>query len=290
MQIEVNGTVLFFDSVGSQFEPIGREMREKPTLLMLHGGPGADHSIYRPFFDQLADVACIIYLDHRGQGRSAPSSQEHWNLTQWGDDVHAFCEALGILAPVVFGHSFGGMVALAYATRHPGHPSGLVLSGTYAHQDLGQIARRFEEVGGSEVRDAAEAFWTTPTEQTVRVYDRTAVHHYMLRAPKVEDLDSVFRMVQRPDVGLHFMADEMQRFDFRGDLHRIECPTLVLGGDLDPVCPIEGLEEIAGGIRTDLVRFERLDNCSHIFWEDAGDRLIRVMREFLSDGDTPAPG
>jgi pimeloyl-ACP methyl ester carboxylesterase len=45
-------------------------MREKPTLLLLHGGPGFDHSIYKPTYSSLADCAQVIYLDHRGNGRS----------------------------------------------------------------------------------------------------------------------------------------------------------------------------------------------------------------------------
>ena len=39
-------------------------------------------------------------------------------MAQWGDGLKAFCDALGIERPIVYGASFGGMVALAYATRH----------------------------------------------------------------------------------------------------------------------------------------------------------------------------
>jgi pimeloyl-ACP methyl ester carboxylesterase len=53
----------------------GPVMREKPVLLMLHGGPGADHSIYRPAYSALADIAQIVYLDHRGNGRSEDGPQ-----------------------------------------------------------------------------------------------------------------------------------------------------------------------------------------------------------------------
>jgi len=67
----VNGVRLFFfDLEGTKFVPEGPVMREKPTLPMLHGGPGSDHSIYRPAYSALADIAQIIYLDHRGDGRS----------------------------------------------------------------------------------------------------------------------------------------------------------------------------------------------------------------------------
>ena len=110
--------------------PDGPTMREKPTLVLLHGGPGFDHSIYKPLFAQLADIAQVVFLDHRGNGRSEHGPREMWTLAQWGDDVHAFCETLGIVHPIVLGTSFGGMVALAYATQYPAHPAKLILLNT----------------------------------------------------------------------------------------------------------------------------------------------------------------
>ncbi len=96
MHVSVNGVRLFFDVEGAKLVPDGPVMREKPTLLLLHGGPGFDHSIYKPAYSALADIAQIIYLDHRGNGRSEDGPRESWNLEQWGDDVRTFCDALGI--------------------------------------------------------------------------------------------------------------------------------------------------------------------------------------------------
>src|SRR5215468_8463884 len=56
MHVSVNGVRLFFDVEGAKFVPDGPDMREKPTLLMLHGGPGSDHSIYRPAYSALSDI------------------------------------------------------------------------------------------------------------------------------------------------------------------------------------------------------------------------------------------
>jgi pimeloyl-ACP methyl ester carboxylesterase len=87
MHVLVNGLRLFFDVEGAKLVPNGPTMWEKPTLLLLHGGPGFDHSIYKPAYSALADSVQIIYLDHRGNGRSEDGPQEGWNLAQWGDDV-----------------------------------------------------------------------------------------------------------------------------------------------------------------------------------------------------------
>ena len=102
---------------------------------------------------QLADVAQVVFLDHRGNGRSEPGPREMWTLAQWGDDVRAFCEVLGIARPIVLGVSFGGMVALAYATRHPAHPAKLILVSTEAAGGTYRERRvaLFERFGGPEI-------------------------------------------------------------------------------------------------------------------------------------------
>jgi pimeloyl-ACP methyl ester carboxylesterase len=92
MRVLVNGVRLFFDVQGAGLVPDGPTMREKPTLLLLHGGPGFDHSIYKPAYSSLADCAQVIYLDHRGNGRSEAGPKDVWTLAQWGDDVRAFCD------------------------------------------------------------------------------------------------------------------------------------------------------------------------------------------------------
>jgi proline iminopeptidase len=117
MRVLVNGVRLFFDVEGARLVPDGPSMREKPTLLLLHGGPGLDHSIYKPVYSSLVDCVQVVYLDHRGNGRSDAGPKDAWTLAQWGDDVRAFCHLLGIERPIVLGTSFGGKVALAYATR-----------------------------------------------------------------------------------------------------------------------------------------------------------------------------
>ena len=57
MHITVNGARLFFDVDGAGLVPDGPAMRQRPTLVLLHGGPGGDHSTFKPAFDGLRDVA-----------------------------------------------------------------------------------------------------------------------------------------------------------------------------------------------------------------------------------------
>jgi proline iminopeptidase len=286
MHVSVNGVRLFFDVEGAKFAPEGPIMRERPTLLMLHGGPGADHSIYRPAYSALSDLAQIIYLDHRGNGRSDDGPRESWNLAQWGDDVRAFCDALGIADPIVFGASFGGMIALSYATRHPAHPAKLVLISTEAAGGS-YVERRvelFERFGGPEAGALARRRFLElrghPDQASLDAWRRLAMPHYT-RIPR--DPDAARRMISRPEVLSWFSrpGGESSSFNMLADLHRIRCPTLVLGGEDDPIHPIESQADIAAALPAHLVQFERFANCRHAVVPDAPERAMAVMRDFI---------
>jgi proline iminopeptidase len=275
MKVLVNGVRLFFDVEGARLVPDGPALREKPTLILLHGGPGMDHSSYKPRFSQLADIAQVVFLDHRGNGRSDPGSRETWTLAQWGDDVRAFCEALGIERPIVLGASFGGMVALAYATRHPAHPLKLILVSTEAagSTHLAERVALFDRLGGPEAGGQVDA-------AMLQAWIRVAFPVYT-RTPR--DPAAVQRAILRPEVNLWFTrpGGEGRTFDFFPMLQRVACPTLVLGGEEDPMIPIICQEDIAAALPAHLVRFERFPGCGHGVVHDAPERAMAVRRDFI---------
>ena len=286
MYVIVNGVRLFFDVEGVKFTPEGPAMREKPTLLLLHGGPGFDHSIYKPAYSGLADIAQIIYLDHRGNGRSEDGPRERWNLAQWGDDVRTFCDVLGIEKPIVLGASFGGMVVISYATRHPAHPSKLVLISTEAVGGSYRDRRvaLFERFGGPELGALARRRFLEAQghdEASLHTWRSLAMPHYT-RNPR--DPDVARRVVNRFEVLQWFTrpGGESRSFNMLGDLHRIQCPALVLGGEDDPIHPIESQADIAAALPAHLVQFERFENCRHAVVPDAPERAMAVIRDFIA--------
>jgi proline iminopeptidase len=259
-------------------------MREKPTLVLLHGGPGMDHSVYKPRFSQLADIAQVVYLDHRGNGRSDRGPRETWTLAQWGDDVHAFCETLGIRRPVVLGISFGGTVALAYATRHPEHPAKLVLVSTEAAggTHLEERVALFERLGGPEVGALARRRLLEGelNEAILEAWVRLAFPVYT-RTPR--DPVWVERAVTHPGIHVWFTGEggEGRTFNLFPALGRIRCPTLVMGGEDDPIMPIACQEEIAAALPPHLTRFERFPGCGHGVLADAPERAMALIRDFI---------
>lgn len=279
MFVTVNGARLYFDVEGASLVPDGPRMREKPTLILLHGGPGFDHTLFKPGFSALSDVAQVIYLDQRGQGRSS-GTPETMTLAQWGDDVKGFCDVLGIEKPIVCGVSFGGHVAQAYATRHPEHPAKLILSSTAAKIDYEIMFTAFARIGGREKGEIARAYWLEPTMERRLRYIAECVPLY--RA-KPADQHMMSRAIIRHDVGLAFNgpANEQGRMDFRADLARIRCPVLVMAGGLDPIMPMEFSETIAACLPPHLARFERFPDCGHGVHVDDPQRGFAVMREFI---------
>jgi proline iminopeptidase len=260
-------------------------MRAKPTLVLLHGGPSADHSIYKPAFSALADIAQIVYFDHRGCGRSDDCGPQSWNLAQWGDDVRGLCDALGIEKPIVYGASFGGFVAQAYATRHPDHPAKLILTSTAAKVNFDTIFDAFERVGGLRARRIAEAYWLNPTAESRARYFEACLPLYRPRGSGPPGWPA--RAIVRNDVGLHFNGpgNEQGRMDYRSGLARIRCPVLVLAGEEDPIMPVAFSETIAACLPRHLVRFERFAGCGHGVIGDNPEGAFRAIREFIA---TPA--
>ena len=282
MFVRVNGQRLFFDTVGSQLEADGGHMRERPCLLVLHGGPGFDHSGLRSYFDRFADIVQVVYLDHRGNGRSVPSNPDSWTLAQWGDDVAGFCDALGVSRPIVLGQSFGGMVAQSYAIRHPGHAAALILSSTAARMDLDSSIAWFEDNGGPDIRDIARRFWTNGDDAAFLDYLRVCMPLYNTTS-SADGQDTRARAIMRPDVFRHFSLPgrEIRSMDFRPDLRRIGCPVLVIAGEADPITPPRLSQEIAESLQPGIGRLVTFSGCGHGPFRDDPQGVDVVIRHFV---------
>jgi proline iminopeptidase len=278
VEIAVNGTRLWFDIDGAGHVPEGDRMRERPTLVLLHGGPGGfDHSYLRPSFSALADVAQVVYVDLRDHGRSARHDPEAWSFDVCADDVRAFCDALGIRRPIVLGHSMGGFVAMLYGARHPGHAGGLILQSTLGRFDLDRLTEGFRRVAGDEVAALGRRDYggeDVSAEEWARVWAAFGPH--------VPDEATMRRMIRNRDVnspGLKLLRS----FDALAELPRITSPTLVCVGELDPVTPVPASEEIVAGLRPGPARLAVLTGAGHFPWLDVPDRYRSVITGFIAE-------
>lgn len=280
MHVTVNGVRLYVDIDGAGLVPDGAVMRERPTVILVHGGPGADHSLFKPAYAALGDVAQVVYYDHRGNGRSEGSDPACWTLAQWGDDLRGLCDMLGIERPVVIGTSFGGFVAQSYATRHPGHAGKLVLISTAARMEFDAVYAAFGRLGGPEVRAAAEAYWGNPTDESRARYARICLPYYQTTAM---DPDWFGRVLMRNETALWFNGprNEHGRMDFRPALGGVSCPVLLLAGEDDPITPPEFTEEIARHLPPGQVTKIRYAACGHGVIGDRPEEAMAAIRDFV---------
>ena len=73
----------------------------------------------------------------------------------------------------------------------------------------------------------------------------------------------------------------IRRLDIVDRLSRVESPTLVSVGELDPVTPVAAAEEIVGALPEHLAQFEVIDAAGHFTWLDAPDRYWLMLIEFV---------
>jgi proline iminopeptidase len=281
MRIDIGqGVRLFVDVEGPALVPDGPLMREKPTLVCLHGGPGFDHSGFKPAFSGLADIAQIIYYDHRGHGRSDERPSSEWTLDIWADDVVRLCDALGIVKPIVLGQSFGGFVAQRYIARHPGHASKVILSSTSPHMALERKLVMFEKLGGKAARELARQFWSQPDPQTWAAYWVGCRKLYNRTEPS--DPQAAQRMLVRDEILLHFVAGEKQSLDLLPGLAAAQCPVLVMAGEEDPVCPLADAQDIAAALPPQWAKLVSFPGAGHGAWRDDPQAALATLREFIS--------
>ena len=246
--------------------------------LVMHGGPVVDHTCFRPWLDRLGDVLRLVYYDHRGNGRSSRPPPESITLAQLAGDADALRAHLGLERVAVLGHSFGGIVALAYALRYPERVSHLILVGTVAafdHWDEIRAALRRNQPPA----DALAAWGTAPTDDAMMAENAraTAPLCFSRYDPALAEqlfADTVFSAAAGRR-GSHLIQD----YDVTARLAEIAAPTLVLVGRDDFIAPPSQAERIQRGIvGAELVVFE---DCGHHPYAARPDAFEAAVRAWL---------
>ena len=277
MEIAANGIKLWFDVDGLALVPHGDQMGTRPTVILVHGGPGGfDHAYFKPDFARLTPHAQVVYLDLRGHGRSTWGDAAAWSFEACADDIRAFCDALGITRPVVLGHSMGAPIVLLYAARHPGHAGALIVQSGFARWDHARLVDGFRRAAGDTVAEmAARGYAGEPTtdDEDARVFAAFGRH-----VPDDEQRSRTPRNAALNGYGMGLI----RKLDILDQLARVDVPTLVCAGELDPVTPVGASEEIVAALPEGLGRLEVIPGAGHFTWLDAPDRYWPTIIEFLA--------
>jgi pimeloyl-ACP methyl ester carboxylesterase len=278
VRVQVRDVRLYFDVDGAKFVPDGPRMRERPTVILLHPGPGFDHALYKVTAGpQLREEAQVVYLDARGHGRSDRSPSELLTLDTWADDLQGFCEALGIERPIVLGLGFGAMIASRFGSRHPDVPAALVLLAPLARNVPSRSVAVFDRLGGAEAGEAARLFWASPNEHTFADYLRLCVPHVI-----TYDLTAEVLMRTQWDFAtlLDWQSGEGLTVDLRPDLARLRVPVLAAAGEDDPQAPLAGVEEAVAAMPAELVEFHKVPGARHSIFRDS-PATLQTVRSFI---------
>ena len=288
MFASLRDTRIYFDIEGAGLVPDGPRMRERPVALVVHGGPGGDHSGFKPAMSPLAEQMQLVYFDHRGQGRSGladpGADPARFTLDENVADMEALRDYLGLGPVVSIGTSYGGMVGMAHAARHPDAVSHLVLIVTAAH---GGFIPRAQEIlrerGTAAQRRVCEPLWAgefrTPAE--LRRYYGVMGPLYSRRYDATAADAVRGRAIHAPEPVNRAFGPQgfLRHFDLRPELSRITAPTLILAGRHDWICPVEFSEELHRLIPgSELLVFEE---SSHSVRSDAPEAMVRAIRDFV---------
>ena len=238
----------FVEGAGARiyFKSLGRGI----PLLLLHGGPGADHSDFLPALEPLARRHRLILIDERGSGRSERlTDSAGYTLASMAEDLECVRRRLQLRRWVVLGHSFGGILAQAYAVRYPNRLLGLVLAGA------GSSARRIdadfrdlrkglpaalrsrlascERAGIFQANGAYTRRYAAVSARALAPYMYAKTPPRRHRNPPPLGMEVLREMwVRRSD----FRIDgNLKGFDFTKTLARVGAPSLVVIGDRDLV-------------------------------------------------------
>ncbi len=246
-------------------------------IVVVHGGPDFDHSYLLPELDRLRDLGRLVYYDQRGRGRSY-SGEDAADITLASEiaDLDAVRGWLGSDRIAILGHSWGTLLSLEYALRHPDRVSHLALlnPAPASQAAIRRLQEHFATVRPPEVQARMAALRADPDFRAgdIDVEAEFLRLHFALALARPEQLEETiarFRRWFRPEGIIAARAIENRLYDLtwnREDydllpaLRDLEIPTLVLTGDREFI-PVAIAGEIAEAIPAS--RLEIVPDCGH---------------------------
>jgi proline iminopeptidase len=274
-----------------------RDIGNGPPVIVLHGGPDFDQSYLAPDLDRWADGFHVISYDQRGRGRSADQVRPtDVTLASDLDDLDRVRRHFGLESAIVLGHSWGTVLALEYARRHPSHVSHLLLMNpapasardyallreTYTREQGTDLDRQQEIMAGSAYQEGDPAAVTA----RYRLHFKSALKEPRDYETLMERMQAGFinqgkeGIVEARAVEDRLMQDTWARqdYDILPELRELRIPTLVLYGDHDFI-PNEIARHIAGAMPD--ARLVILKDCGHFAHLECAEDVRREVDRFL---------
>jgi proline iminopeptidase len=259
-----------------------------PKLLLLHGGPGADHCYMLPQMLQLGERYDLIFYDQRGGGRSKSDAGAPITWRTHVEDLGAVVAEFGLEPLSIVGYSWGAMLALLYTIEQRKNPhlvpparlalmSPAPLTREYRRAFEAEFNRRQQSPEIQKLRD--ELARSGLREKYPATYRQRAfelgVAGYFADPTKARDL-TPFRVVAKVQQSVW---ESLGNFDLIGNLEGIKTPSIVIHGRDDPI-PLASSVEASRAIGTTLVV---LDDCGHVPYVEQPRQLFSALDTFLDE-------
>ncbi|MFI6644813.1 proline iminopeptidase-family hydrolase [Streptomyces sp. NPDC050504] len=291
----VKGTVPFRD-YETWYRVTGDLRGGLPPVVALHGGPGSTHD-YLLSLTALADAGWpVVHYDQLGNGGSTrlpDKGTDFWTVELFREELDNLLGHLDIRNNyVLFGQSWGGMLAASHAGDRPAGLRGLVIANSPASMPLWlQEMKVLRERLPAEVQETLlrhEAAGTTDTEEyfaAMRVfYDRHVCRvlpwprDYLATFMEINDDPTVYHAMNGPNE-FHVIGS-LKDWSVEDVLPRIDVPTLLLSGRHDEATPAT-VQPYFDGIAT--VRWEIFEESSHMPHLEEPERFLSILTEFLRE-------
>jgi proline-specific peptidase len=274
---------------GAVYYRVYGEAGGRTPILTLHGGPAGGHTYMRPYTG-LAEGRQVVLYDQSGCGRSArPADLAHYTVERYVEEVEAVRRFLRFDKVIVLGHSWGGILAPAYAAAYPDRVEAIILAGAAAQvSDYAEAAHRWlAAMGPKAVATVREAEKTGKTDSPAyqEVLDRY-YHAHVVRLKtwpqwlndtfsEIDD-NPVYKAMNGPSE--FSVTGSLAAVDLRPKLKRLHMPVLVTCGEFDEAPPWVGRRIVAALPKARLHAFTGLAHCAHI--EDP-KTVIAAMGSFV---------
>ena len=288
--VDANGVLIYYKSIGSG-----------SPLLVVHGGPGASHDYFLPYLLPLARTHRVVFIDERGSGRSQKlEDAKLYTVEAMVEDTEAVRRALGLGRVALMGHSYGGVLAQAYALKYQRDLSKLLLCSTFSStKALNAVFVRMKEKMAPELRERIDKMEKEGLFGHGKEYERNRyTNDYLIAAWGEGYFPYLYQ--RRPDANFDPVANGIISWDLYREmwgshgefvidgnlatveyterLSQIHVPTLITAGDHDESDPslARAMQEKIAGSR--LVVFP---DSGHMTFVDQPSLFLRTVEEFL---------
>jgi proline iminopeptidase len=282
--VVVNGAKLWYESEG-----------QGETLLLIAGGPGTSHTYFHPYFSSLTDSCRVVYFDAFGRGKSDRAELPgEYTFDRDVEDIEAFRQTLGLGKINLLGHSYGGLVAQAYALRYPESIKKLILANTFFSGEMWQanndsynheISNQYPEVWQEIQQLRAQGVRSSAKEHQAIYGTVPAGLFYFYNASNADQLvyefnPEVYYSIAGEDADF-VIGGDIARLDFRDDLAQLEMPALITAGRFDRVAlPRFSIQFRDYAPQAEFVMFE---HSGHYPFIEESAKMFAVVKSFLRE-------